>query len=141
MANLRFALDEDVAHPLAGILRSQGWDIDSAKELGRLRLSDVQVLFHAAVDGETLITHNGNHFQALHEAWVTWRYRWSIEVEHAIGQSVSFSQHSGILIAPQIDPRELVPILEEFEPDSEPLADRLYVWSRGRRWQEVRFLP
>lgn len=141
MADLRFALDEDVAHPLAGLLRFRGWDVDSAKEPGRLRLSDVQALLRAAADGQTLITHNNNHFQALHEAWVTWRWRWSIEVEQATGVQVSLSRHAGILILPQIDVRELVPILEEFEHDRNSIADRLFAWSRGRRWQEVRVLP
>jgi hypothetical protein len=141
VAELRFALDEDVAHPLAGLLRSQGWDIDSAKELGRLRLSDVQALLRAAADGQTLITHNNNHFQALHEAWVTWRLRWSIEVEQATGVQVSLSQHSGILILPQSDVRELVPILEAFEDDQDSITDRLFVWSRGRQWEELRFQP
>ncbi len=141
MAELRFALDEDVAHPLAGLLRSQGWDIDSAKELGRLRLSDVQALLRAAADGQTLITHNNNHFQALHEAWVAWRLRWSIEVEQATGVQVSLSQHAGILILPQIDVRELVPILEAFADDQASITDRLFVWSRGRQWEELRFQP
>lgn len=141
MAGLRFALDEDVAHPLAGLLRSQGWDIDSATELNRLRLSDVQVILRAAAEGQTLLTHNRNHFEALHEAWVTWRWRWSIEAEQATGAQVSLSQHAGILILPQIDIRALVPILEEFGPDRDPITDRLFVWSRRRAWQEVRILP
>jgi len=71
---LRFALDEDVAHRLAGLLRSQGWDVDSAKELGHLGLSDVHVLLRAAEDGQTLVTHNSNDFRMLHEVLVTWRW-------------------------------------------------------------------
>ena len=141
MASLRFALDEDVSHPLASLLRFQGWDIDSAKELGRLGLRDVQVLLRAVTEGQTLITHNGNHFYALHEAWVTWRRSWSIDVQRATGVRVSLPRHARILIVPQIGVRELVPILEEFGPDHESIADQLFVWSRGRRWEEIHFLP
>jgi Domain of unknown function (DUF5615) len=141
VASLRFALDEGVSHPLASLLRSQGWDIDSAKELGRLGLRDVQVLLRAVAEGQTHITHNGNHFYALHEAWVTWRRSWSIEVERVTGMRILLPHHAGILIAPQIDVRDLVPILEEFGPDHESIADRLFVWSLGRQWQEVHVLP
>jgi hypothetical protein len=141
VANPRFALDEDVAHPLAAHLRSRGWDVDSAKELGRLTLSDVQVLLRAAAAGQTLITHNGNDFEVLHEAWVTWRSRWSTEVEQATGRQVHLSQHAGILILPQLTVQALVPICEEFEHPPESIADRLFAWNRVRHWYEMRFLP
>lgn len=65
---MRIALDEDVSHPLAGLMRSDGYDVDSAKELGRLGLRDVHVLLRAVESGQTLVTHNSDHFRALHEA-------------------------------------------------------------------------
>lgn len=132
-------LDEDVSHRVAGLLRSQGWDIDSAKELGRLRLTDVQVLLRAAEDGRTLVTHNINDFLALHEAWVTWRRRWAAEVVQMTRNPVHLSQHAGILIAPHLPDRDLARILEEFATSNEPLADRLFSWRPARGWHELHF--
>lgn len=139
MADLRLVLDEDVSHRLAGLLRAQGWDIDSAKELGRLRLTDVQVLLRAVEDGRTLVTHNGDDFRALHEAWVTWRGRWAAEVRQLTGFPVRLSQHAGILITPHLPERDLARLLEEFADTDEPLADRLFSWLPARGWQELRF--
>lgn len=139
MADLRIVLDEDVSHRLAGLLRSQGWDIDSAKELGRRRLTDVQVLLRAAEDGRTLVTHNVDDFRALHEAWVTWRGRWAAEVVQKTGRHVQLSQHAGILITPHIPDRDLARILEAFADADEPLTDRLFSWRPAKGWHELRF--
>jgi hypothetical protein len=139
VADLRIVLDEDVSHRLAGLLRSQGWDIDSAKELGRRRLTDVQVLLRATEDGRTLVTHNIKDFRALHEAWVTWRRRWAAEVVKMTGSPVHLSQHAGILIAPHLPDRELASILEEFAATDEPMADRLFSWLPARGWHELHF--
>ncbi len=138
MADLRIVLDEDVSHRLARFLRSQGWDIDSAKELGRLRLTDVQVFLRAAEDERTLVTHNIKDFRALHEAWVTWRRRWSAEVVQLTGSSVHLSQHAGILITPHLPDRDLARILEEFADTDEPMTDRLFSWLPARGWHEPR---
>ena len=141
MADFRIVLDEDVSHRLARLLRAQGWDIDSAKELGRLRLTEVQVLLRAAEDGRTLVTHNIKDFRTLHEAWVTWRDRWAAEIMHLTGSSVHLSQHAGILIAPHLPDRDLARILEEFVQADEPMVDRLFSWLRVSGWQEMRFQP
>ena len=138
MADFRIVLDEDVSHRLAGFLRSQGWDIDSAKELGRIRLTDVQVLLRAAEDGRTLVTHNVKDFRTLHEAWVRWRGRWAAEVVQLTGSPVRLSQHAGILIAPHLPDRDLALILEEFTEADEPMVDRLFSWLPVSGWQELR---
>ena len=137
MADVRIVLDEDVSHRLARILRSQGWDIDSAKELGRLRLTDVQVLLRAAEDGRTLVTHNIKDFRSLHEAWVTWRGRWAAEVVQLTGSPVHLSQHAGILITPHLGDYELARIVEEFAETNVPLADRLFSWLPAGGWHEL----
>ena len=136
---MRLALDEDVSHPLAGLLRSDGYDADSAKELGRLGLRDVQVLLRAAESDQTLVTHNNDDFRALHEAWVTWRRRWSDEVAQAIGMPVALSQHAGILIVPHLPIRALARILEPFADSSGSIADRLFAWAASQGWHELRF--
>ena len=119
MPVLKFALDEDVPHSLASLLRSHGQDADSAKELGRLGLSDARVLLRTAVDQQTLVTHNNKDFRSLHEAWVTW------------------GRHAGILISPHMKERDLARILEEFEESAGWMSDRLFAWSPTRLWHEL----
>jgi hypothetical protein len=132
----RFALDEDVRHDLAALLRSRGWDVDSAKELGRIGLTDPHVLARAAESGQTLITHNRDDFRALHEAWLTWRSRWEQEVAGLTGAAVSLSRHAGILILPHGFTHELAVILEAFEQSAVPVGERLFIWKTATGWQE-----
>jgi hypothetical protein len=106
-----------------------------------LGLSDVQVLVHAAEHGQAVVTHNNRDFRALHEAWVTWRHRWSAEAHVRTGTHVDFSQHSGIVIAPPIPIYDLAHIVEEFMEAEWPMADRLYVWDRTVGWHEVNVGP
>jgi hypothetical protein len=134
-----YALDEDVAHDVAGLLRSMGYDADSAKELGRLGLSDVQVLVRAVEDGRTVVTANSKDFKALHEAWVTWRARWEAEVARDWGVAVTLSRHFGILIVPHLTVRELGTILIEFADSAGTVDDRLFAWTVAQGWHEPRF--
>ncbi|MFN8591767.1 MAG: DUF5615 family PIN-like protein [Thermomicrobiales bacterium] len=136
MAAVAFVLDENVTHRLASLLRSYGWSADSAKELGRLGLSDVQALLSAADDGRTFITHNSRDFRALHEAWVTWRQRWLTEAERQTGVPVGLSRHGGILIVPPLPIYDLAGIIMDFATATDPPADRLFAWSAARNWQE-----
>jgi hypothetical protein len=137
VASQSFVLDEDVTHHLASLLRSRGWNIDSAKEMGRLGITDVQVLLRAAEDGQTVITHNNRDFRALHEAWVTWRGRWAAEVRERTGIAVVLSRHAGILIVPPAPAYELAALIEAFAETAGPLADRLFSWTRSRGWHEI----
>ena len=136
---MRLALDEDVSHPLAGLLRSDGYDADSAKELGRLGLRDVQVLLRAAESGQTLVTHNNEDFRALHEAWVTWRRRWADEVAGTLGIPVALSQHAGILIVPHLPIQALARILEDLADAAGSTEDRLFAWDASQHWHELQF--
>jgi hypothetical protein len=126
---MRFALDEDVSHPLANLLRAHGYDVDSATELNRLGLTDVQVLIHAADARQTLITHNNRDFRALHEAWVSWRRRWAIEAVQATGFDVALSGHAGIIIVPQFPNRDLARIIGLVIDSVDELDDRLVSWT------------
>ena len=139
MTALRLALDENVAHRAASLLRSLGLDADSAKELARLGRSDVQVLLLAAEAGQTVVTHNSTDFVMLHEAWVLWRRRWSSEVEQDLGASLVLSRHAGILIVPHLASHDLAHILMQFMDAAEAIADRLFAWSPARGWHELRF--
>ena len=134
---MRFALDEDVSHPLASLLRSHGYDADSATELGRLRLTDVQVLIQAADARQTLITHNNWDFRALHEAWITWRRRWTREIVQETGVNVSLSAHAGILVVPHLPNHALARIIEPFADAHDSIDDRLFSWNEQRGWHEI----
>lgn len=134
----RFVLDAGVAHGIAGILRMRGLDIDSAKELDRLGLSDVQALLRAAVDGRAIITHNSRDFLALHEAWLTWARRWSDEASAGSGRPITLSPHAGILIVPHAPRYHLAQIIAEFSEGVETLENRLFVWRPTNEWNEVR---
>jgi hypothetical protein len=135
----RFALDEDVNHRLAGLLRSRGWDIDSAKELGRLGLTDPRTLLQSAEAGQALITHNNHDFRALHEAWVSWRGRWEREAKQLTGRTLTFSGHAGILILPHGAVEDLAEIVEAFDALAETTADRLFRWDSVKGWHEIVF--
>jgi hypothetical protein len=141
VAELAFVLDENVSHPLAGLLRSRGWSADSAKELSRLGLSDVQVLLHAAESGQTVVTHNNEDFRALHEAWVTWRKRWGTEVARTVGRQIDLSSHAGVVIVPAIPVRELAAVIEEFVDIAPPMTNRHFSWTRPGGWHELLVTP
>lgn len=134
---LKFALDEDVSHPLASLLRSQGETADSAKELGRLGLRDAQVLLLAAEHGQALVTHNNRDFRMLHDAWMLWRRRWSDDCERSGGQPHFVLRHAGILIVPHLKNHDLASVLDEFGDIAASPADRLFAWSPVRRWHEI----
>lgn len=137
MAVHSFALDEDVDHHVAALLRADGQDAKSAKELARLGLSDIQVLIHATEREQTLVTHNHRDFALLHEAWMTLRRRWAVEIELVTGHPVVLSRHAGILIAPQIPRLHLVRILHEFAHSAGAMDDRLFAWYPATGWQEI----
>jgi hypothetical protein len=134
-----FALDENVADPAAGLLRSRGILANSATELDRLGLSDAEILLQASRNGQTLLSHNGRDFVLLHEAWVTWRRHWTTEAEQQAGISAVLSRHAGILIIPTIPIRDLARILEQVADIARSIADRLFGWSVAGGWHEPGF--
>jgi hypothetical protein len=107
--------------------------------LGRLGLSDIQVLLHAADSRPTLITHNNKDFRLLQEAWAAWRRRWEDEAARAAGGSISLSRHAGIAIVPLLPVQDLVSILSALAESADSLSDRLVAWSPRRGWRELRF--
>lgn len=136
---MRLALDEDVSHRLARVLRSSGHDVASATELNCLGLTDPQVLLHALDAGQTLITQNSKDFEALHEAWVSWRRRWEIEVERLHGRALALSGHLGVLIMPHLPITMLAPAIDGLATSGVPVTDRLLSWTPERGWIEIRF--
>ena len=133
-----FALDEDVPHAVAALLRQKGLSVQSAKELNRLGLSDVQVLLHAATDRQIVVTHNGRDFELLHEAWVSWRRHWEREIASQITPPVKPSHHAGIIVTPHLPDRAMVGVIESFVASFGPIDERLIVWSAASGWREHR---
>jgi hypothetical protein len=78
---LRFHLDENVAFPVAGGLRSRGLDVSTAAEAGLLSAPDEEHLRHAAAQNRVVFTHDRD-FLRLHARGVP---------------------HSGIVYAPRPD--------------------------------------
>jgi predicted nuclease of predicted toxin-antitoxin system len=62
-------LDEDVSVLVAELLRSRGYEAETAADAGNQGRSDEQQLQFAASKGLTLLTHNRNDFLALAESW------------------------------------------------------------------------
>jgi len=136
-----FVLDEDVPHAVAALLRQQGFEVQSAKELGRLGVSDVQVLLQAALDDQIVVTHNGRDFELLHEAWITWGRQWEREVAAENHVKASLSHHAGILITPHLPNQAMVDVMASFVGSYGPIAGRLLVWSAATGWRESRREP
>jgi len=58
-------LDEDVPVLLASLLRSHGFDVETAVEAGMLACSDEDHLEYATQNKRVLVTHNRRHFEQL----------------------------------------------------------------------------
>ncbi len=91
--NPQFHIDQNVSPILKQHLSAYYDDPDCAKtatDLGLLRASDGHHLLLAAQAGRIFVTHNGDDFIMIQDAWVRWSRAWSVEAMHA-----------GILILPQ----------------------------------------
>lgn len=118
-------------------MRERGYDAESARDLGRLRWTDVRVLTHASQVGQTVVTHNGRDFRMLHEAWINWRLRWSREAERETGRVVPMSGHAGIVIVPQSAVAEVESLVALFAERHDAVPDRIFAWSQLRGWNEL----
>lgn len=63
-------LDEDVSVLLAKLLRARGFEVVTAREANRLRLSDEEQLTFAAEHQLAMFTHNRVHFERLYSEWL-----------------------------------------------------------------------
>lgn len=70
MSSIRFFTDEDVYAELAASLRRRGYDTVSARETGRLGLSDDAQLDWSVANNRAIITFNVAHFVAIHSHWM-----------------------------------------------------------------------
>ncbi len=89
----RLYLDEDLSTKLAQLLRSRGYDVVSAHEVGAERIPDPDQLSRAVADGRAILTSNYTHFMELAEqCMATGRHHFGIIVsfrqcpDNALGQ-------------------------------------------------------
>ncbi len=73
------------AYPVSG-----GHQVITADEVSFARATDEEVLLHASLYDQVLVTFNGTDFSLLHDAWHRWSGGWGVTPAHA-----------GIVIVPQ----------------------------------------
>jgi hypothetical protein len=76
-------LDNDISVQLAVSLSAEGHDVVTARQAGRAAASDAEHLLRASNDGRTLVTHNQDDFELLHDAWIRWSFDWGVDAHHA----------------------------------------------------------
>jgi hypothetical protein len=96
-----FYLDEDLPLRLARLLIDRGHFAVTTDDERRKGAPDARQLMYAAEQGWTLLTHNGDHYRLLHDAWLTWTHVWHIERRHA-----------GIVVLPHSVAAELTRVAE-----------------------------
>ena len=84
-------IDEDVSALLTKLLRSRGFVVTSAQEVGMLGCSDEEQLAQASSQRKALLTHNRVHFEAL------------VRQYYATGRN-----HYGVIIAGRRSPTSTV---------------------------------
>ena len=103
-------LDEDVSSLLAEILRARGFDVETAREAGRVGEADADQLEYAIKNERALLSHNRAASEVL------------VEARRAVG-----STHHGILLAARRSPdaiaRRLLVLLHNLS--AEAIADSL----------------
>lgn len=68
---VRLYFDEDVSASIVDNLRQRGFDVASARDVGRLQLDDASQLAFAAADGRAIVTHNRLDFERLHQSYLS----------------------------------------------------------------------
>ena len=128
MVGLQF--DHDVSRVVGDMLRARSYDLSLAPELGLERASDAQHLLIATINGRTLVTHNGQHFEALHDAWHRWSDAWGVS-----------STHGAIIIVPHRPPLVLERLLVEPLSTIRDSSGHLYRWRQETGWKRQPYLP
>ncbi len=96
MAEIKLYLDEDISHTVAEVLRSRGYDVLSAHEVGMRSKADDEQLDYAIENERTLITFNARHFAPL------------VKKLYEEGR-----EHFGIVVSNQINLSEMVKLVIE----------------------------
>lgn len=96
MAEIKLYLDEDISHTVAEVLRSRGYDVQSAHQVGMKSRTDDEQLDYAIENERTLITFNARHFAPL------------VKKLHEEGR-----EHFWVVVSNQINLSEMVKLVIE----------------------------
>jgi hypothetical protein len=128
---LAFYLDEQVPELLAVILRSLGYDVVSANQLGNKGLHDGRQLLIAARAGRVMVTYNVKDFTLLHRSWLDWSVAWRVE---------DAARHAGVLLihaSKGLTSRVIADAMVEVDESGDDLTNRLMGWHAARGWHEI----
>ena len=119
-----FYIDHDVAQEVARLLRVNGHNVVTVRDLRTPRDRDAQHLLLAAIQGRILITHNARDYQLLHDAWLRWQVHWSLATPHA-----------GIAILPHVPPKIAFPAILGLLDSPHSLPNELYTFKPATGWE------
>jgi hypothetical protein len=129
----RLYLDEDFSFDIARHLQGYGHDVVTVRGLRSAGASDGTHLLRAAQDHRLLVTHNGDDFYLLHDAWLCW-FRALIPPPPPV--------HAGILVVPQPVPKTGYWLpdygageIDAFLSRGSPLTNRFFAWTPAG-WME-----
>jgi hypothetical protein len=125
-----FQFDHDMSRLVGEGLRKRGYLVELAIDLGLADASDARHLLAATNAGRVLVTHNGQHFEALHDAWHRWSDSWGVP-----------SAHGGILVVPHRPPAVLEDLLVAFLPTVPMFTGAFYRWRSNGGWRRQPYLP
>lgn len=96
MPNIRLLIDEDVPKgpQLAAALRRRGFDAVAVQEIGKMHVSDEELLNYAAMEGRALLSCNIKDF-----------------VQIAVDWYESGKEHAGIVVSEQFSSKQFGEIL------------------------------
>ena len=114
---MKLYLDENLPPTLAVVLRSRGYDVVSAHEVGMRGKTDEEQLEYAAAQGRVLLTFNARHFAPLAKRYFE-----------------QGREHPGIVASTSVELRELVRLttnlLERAKPED---LKNSFVWLQSYR--------
>lgn len=123
-----FYLDEDLPLRLARLLVDRGHFAVTTDDERRKGAPDARQLIYAAGQGWIFLTHNGDHYRLLHDAWLTWTDVWRIDRRHA-----------GIIALPHVNATDLTRVTETIHQlvhDSDgSFEDALYERTGAGGWR------
>jgi len=127
----RLYLDENMSKWLIPSLAGLGHDVTSVDREQQKGVSDAILLRDAVRLGRVVITHNGGHFELLHEAWHVWSAEWNV---------ADIARHAGILVlrpTQDIGAIALAEVIDRLLRDVPQVDNRLFRWNIREDWHEV----
>src|SRR5262249_34907234 len=113
-----------VSHRIVPFLEAAGYQVITARSVGKIGAEDEEQVFFAWQNGWTIVTHNLSHFLLLHRALFQWNSIWAHE-----------SIHAGILAIPNALPiREQARVLDIFIASDLTTANAFYEWRSVGSW-------